>query len=114
MNVNDALLRADVAHDTNTFGAVALTTLAAEVRRLNAQAQADADEIFRLQVSHSALYADVERLRAALNWYADEARACAKNSGSAKHGAPEALLASVTVLALDGGRRADAAMKDAP
>ena len=52
----------------------------------------------------------VRVLREAINWYADEARACAKNSHSGKHSAPEALLASVTVLALDDGKRADAAL----
>ena len=53
--------------------------------------------------------AEIARLRDALDWYADEARACAANSGSGKHTAAESLLASVTVLALDGGKRADAA-----
>jgi len=53
--------------------------------------------------------AEIARLRKALDWYADEARACAANSGSGKHTAAESLLASVTVLALDGGKRADAA-----
>lgn len=47
---------------------------------------------------------------AALEWYADEARACEKHSHSGQHGAPQAMLASVSVLALDGGRRADAAI----
>lgn len=54
---------------------------------------------------------EIEALRVALNWYADEARACAKNSHACRHGAADALLASVTVLALDGGKRADAALR---
>lgn len=51
-----------------------------------------------------------DRMRTALVWYSDKARACAKNSHSGNHAAPKALLASVTVLALDGGRRADEAL----
>jgi hypothetical protein len=58
----------------------------------------------------AAAQRDWARLQAALEWYADEARACAKNSHSGQHNAPEALLSSVTVLALDGGRRADEAL----
>jgi len=57
------------------------------------------------------LRAENERIRAALSWYADEARACAKHSADKSFSAPQALLASVTVLALDGGRRADEALK---
>jgi hypothetical protein len=57
-----------------------------------------------------ALKTENQRLRSALEWYADEARACAKNSHTGAHAAPQALLATVTVLALDGGRRADEAM----
>lgn len=44
----------------------------------------------------------------ALTWYADEARALAKNLLSGAHTA--AVLASLTVLAIDGGRRADEAL----
>ena len=62
------------------------------------------------QAAIASQAAELAALRAALIWYADEARAFAKNTGSEKHTAAEALLASVTVLALDGGRRADAAM----
>ena len=64
----------------------------------------------KLTAERDALREQVRVLRAAINWYADEARACAKNSHSGKHSAPEALLASVTVLALDDGKRADAAL----
>lgn len=56
------------------------------------------------------MLARIARLTAALEWYADESRACNKNSHSGKHHAAEALLASVSVLALDGGRRADIAL----
>lgn len=48
---------------------------------------------------------DLDRMRDALQWYAAEAEACAKNSNSGNHAAPHALMASVTVLALDGGKR---------
>lgn len=51
-------------------------------------------------------------LRTALEWYADEARAFAKNSASANQ--YHALLASVAVLSLDNGRRADAALNHIP
>lgn len=64
--------------------------------------------------SQDQLDVAISSLRSALEWYADEARACSKNSGSARHDAPQALLASVTVLALDGGQRADDAQKRAP
>jgi hypothetical protein len=52
---------------------------------------------------------DCSSLRKALVWYADEAKSLAKNltGGGASN---EAVLASVTVLALDAGRRADAAL----
>ena len=55
--------------------------------------------------------AQIEALRAALEWYADEARACEKNSKVGNYYAGDAILASVTVLALDGGKRADAALR---
>jgi len=55
--------------------------------------------------------AQIAALRAALEWYADEARACEKNSKAGGYSAGEALVASVTVLALDGGKRADAALR---
>jgi hypothetical protein len=70
-----------------------------------------ADEIEHQQNSIDNMRDEIERLRAALNWYADEARACAKNSHTSNHAAGAALLASVTVLALDGGKRADAALR---
>jgi hypothetical protein len=55
--------------------------------------------------------AQIEAMRAALEWYADEARSCEKNSKAGGYSAGEALVASVTVLALDGGKRADAALR---
>lgn len=49
-----------------------------------------------------------ETLRTALLWYADEAESLAKHM---QHGAhTDAVLASLTVLSLDGGRRARAAL----
>ena len=44
----------------------------------------------------------------ALEWYRDEAKALAKNLEGGAH--TNAVLASVTVLALDAGRRADTAL----
>jgi len=55
--------------------------------------------------------AQIEAMRAALEWYADEARSCEKNSKVGNYYAGDAILASVTVLALDGGKRADAALR---
>jgi hypothetical protein len=57
-----------------------------------------------------SIEAAARQAREALNWYGDEAVSCAKYSGSAKHNAAEALLASVSVLALDAGNRAAAAI----
>lgn len=54
--------------------------------------------------------AQIEAMRAALEWYADEARSCEKNSKVGNYYAGDAILASVTALALDGGKRADAAL----
>lgn len=52
--------------------------------------------------------AELEALRAALIWYRDEAAALHKYVESGAH--TNAVLASVTVLALDAGARADAAI----
>jgi hypothetical protein len=52
------------------------------------------------------------RMRAALEWYRDEAKALAKNVESGAH--TQAVLASLTVLALDAGRRADEALALGP
>lgn len=73
--------------------------------------EATAVPLYSWAAVESAVTAERERLRSALEWYADEARACAKNSHTGNHAAPQALLASVTVLALDGGQRADEALK---
>ena len=52
-----------------------------------------------------------ERLRAALSWYGDEAEAIARNLNGAKVAdKAQAVEASLTVLALDGGRRARIAL----
>lgn len=45
----------------------------------------------------------------ALEWYGDEAKAIAKNAAECVN--TDALLASVTVLSLDGGKKARAALK---
>lgn len=50
-----------------------------------------------------------EKLRAALNWYADEARAIARHMATKSPNA-EACMASLTVLSLDGGKRAARAL----
>lgn len=81
-------------------GWVAPGVVPSPVGRLYTQAELDA-----------AVAAERERLRSALEWYAAEARSCAKHSHTGNHAAQQALLASVTVLALDGGRRADEALK---
>ena len=60
----------------------------------------------RLTAERDALRKDAERMRTALEWYADEAKACARNSSKSDHASTQALLASVTVLSLDNGRRA--------
>jgi hypothetical protein len=78
------------------------------VDKLRAQleaAQADAKRAhqdFRIQND------GIVRLQEALGWYADEARALAKHAASGAH--TQAVLASVTVLSLDGGKRADAVL----
>ncbi len=59
-----------------------------------------------------ALHAEVERLRVALMWYADEARTLGKSVATGVH--TNAVLASVTVLAADAGSRAEAAMRQEP
>lgn len=53
---------------------------------------------------------DLGRLYDALRWYESEAKSIQKHQGSAAHSAPSALLASMTVLGLDGGRRAEEAL----
>lgn len=58
------------------------------------------------------LEARIAELEKALKWYRDEAAALAKHMQSGAH--TQAVLASVTVLSLDAGRRADTAMKDHP
>lgn len=55
---------------------------------------------------------EVEALRGALNRYADEARALAKHMPGGAH--TPAVLASLTVLSLDGGRKADSAIATRP
>jgi hypothetical protein len=54
------------------------------------------------------LFAEIARLRAALAWYGDEAAALSKHMASGAH--TQAVLASLTVLSLDAGRRAAAAL----
>lgn len=81
------------------------TTLSCEIERLRVQVkQADArgDEATR-----RALAAET-----ALDWYADKARALAKDVRSGVHN--DAVLASLAALATDGGRRADAAVVKPP
>jgi hypothetical protein len=51
-----------------------------------------------------------ERMVHALAWYRDEAKALAKHLESGAH--TQAVLASLTVLALDAGRRADKALAE--
>jgi hypothetical protein len=70
-----------------------------------------AAEITALRARAEAAEADAARLRAALIWYASEAKAIAKNM-LATPPKPEACMASLTVLSRDGGRRADAAMSE--
>jgi hypothetical protein len=60
------------------------------------------------EVVDEALQADAQRMREALIWYRDEAAALAKHMQSGAH--TQAVLASLTVLSLDAGQRADAAM----
>jgi hypothetical protein len=55
--------------------------------------------------------AAMRQAREALAWYAYEAMACDRHTGSGRHEAPQALLATVSVLALDAGRRANAAIE---
>lgn len=50
-----------------------------------------------------------ERLRLALKWYGDEANALAKHVATGVH--TSAVLASVTVLSIDAGGRAEAAIR---
>ena len=61
-----------------------------------------------LYAAIEALQADARRMREALIWYRDEAAALAKHVQSRAH--TQAVLASLTVLSLDAGQRADAAM----
>lgn len=58
------------------------------------------------------LRARIAELERVLSWYADEARALAKHVEARAH--TTGVLASVTVLALDGGRNADELLKDKP
>jgi hypothetical protein len=53
----------------------------------------------------------MRQAREALAWYAYEAMACDRHTGSGRHEATQALLATVSVLALDAGRRANAAIE---
>ena len=73
-----------------------------EIERLRIQVrQADERGDEAMRRAHAA--------EATLEWYADEARALAKHMAGGAHS--EAVLASVTVLALDAGKRAEAAMR---
>ena len=54
------------------------------------------------------LVVEIERLRTSLKWYRDEAKALAKNMAGGAHAA--GVLASVMVLSLDAGQRADVAL----
>lgn len=58
--------------------------------------------------THDDLRAQVARLRDALVWYADEARALAKHMQAGEHS--QAVRVALTALAADGGRRADACL----
>lgn len=54
---------------------------------------------------------EIERLRAVVAWYGDEAQAIAKAlNGKTVIDNPQAIEASLTVLALDAGRKATAAL----
>jgi hypothetical protein len=57
-----------------------------------------------------SIEAAARQAREALVWYAYEAMSCDKHTGSGRHEAPAALLATVSVLALDHGRRANDAI----
>jgi hypothetical protein len=57
-----------------------------------------------------SIEASARQAREALVWYAYEAMSCDKHTGSGRHEAPAALLATVSVLALDHGRRANDAI----
>lgn len=68
-----------------------------------------ADGNITVEVSTQAAQAELQRLREALAWYGDEASALARHMASgAAHS--QAVLASVTVLALDAGMRAKTAL----
>jgi hypothetical protein len=68
-------------------------------------------ELARLRADAVSIEAAMRQAREALAWYADEAMACDRHTGSGRHEAPQALLATVSVLALDAGRRANAAIE---
>lgn len=54
---------------------------------------------------------EIERLRSVVAWYGDEAQAIAKAlNGKTVIDNPQAVEASMTVLALDAGRKASAAL----
>lgn len=61
-----------------------------------------------LRAKIEALQAEIDRMRQSLEWYGTEAKALAKNVAGGVH--TDGVLASVTVLALDAGRRADASL----
>lgn len=63
-----------------------------------------------LEAKLAASEAACAQMREALGWYGEEAKAIAKHMAKGAHVRAEAILASVTVLSLDGGRRADAAI----
>jgi len=74
-----------------------------------------AEEAERLRAALAAANNQAERFERgwylrgdALEWYRDEARALAKNMAGAAHTA--GVLASVTVLSLDAGQRAEAGL----
>ncbi len=56
------------------------------------------------------LFEDNERLAKALKWYAQEAEAAARYMALGKAATADALLAILTVLANDGGKRARSAL----
>ncbi len=58
----------------------------------------------------AAIGSVVAKTRAALEWYGQEAAAAARHMAN-KDTNPDALLAILTVLANDGGERADKALK---
>lgn len=65
--------------------------------------EAHAPETLRAMLRSTALEAENKQMREALSWYGDEANAIARNV-LAKN--TSAMMASMQVLALDGGKRA--------